>query len=237
MQISHHHLTPDVSSAVLRPALPAGAAFAQDLPQPDTLAAHATTVTVGRETEIHGQGEPARYCFQVVRGCVRTVKLMEDGRRQVNDFLLPGDWLSLDSLDTHEFSAEAVTETVLRRVPRRALETLAEQDGRVARWLIGLAAGQLRAAREHMVTLGRRTASERIAGFLLGVARRLPDERGQVPLPMSRTDIADYLGLTIETICRTLTLFRRDGVIRLERNSFAVLNAPALRALASATRH
>jgi len=207
-------------------------------PRPDALAPLAVTVTVPREAEIYAQGDPARFAYQVVRGCVRTVKLMEDGRRQVNDFLMPGDWFGFEALETHEFAAEAITDTLLRRVPRRALDALAERDAGVTRWLLNLAAGQLRAAREHMVTLARMSASERIAGFLIATARRLPtDAAGCVPLPMSRTDIGDYLGLTIETVCRTLAQFRRDGVIRLSRDGFTVASAPGLRAHASATRH
>lgn len=206
--------------------------------RPDALEQFSVSITVRRDAEIYGQGDAARFCYQVVSGCVRTVKLMEDGRRQVNDFLFPGDWFGVDALDEHEFSAEAVDEVVLKRFPRRAIDVLAEQDARVARWLLDLTAGQLRAARERLVTLGRKTASERIAGFLLEMTRRMPvDEAGATALPMSRTDIADHLGLTIETVCRALAQFRRDGAIRVARTGFAVQSRPALCALASATRH
>lgn len=206
--------------------------------RPDALEQFSTSVTVRRDAEIYGQGDSARFCYQVVSGCVRTVKLMEDGRRQVNDFLFAGDWFGVDALDEHEFSAEAVGEVVLKRYARRALDALAERDARVARWLLDLTAGQLRAAREHLVTLGRKTASERIAGFLLEMTRRMPaDESGSTALPMSRTDIADHLGLTIETVCRCLAQFRRDGAIRLARTGFGVQSRPALCALANATRH
>ena len=237
MQISHYPLL-KVSPQISLPVATADAVATHHQTGLAAITHLAASVTARHDTEIYAQGDSARYCYQVVHGCVRTVKLMEDGRRQVNDFLLPGDWFGFEALETHEFAAEAIGETALRRFPRRAIDALAERDGRVARWMIDLGAGQLRAAREHMVTLGRKTASERIAGFLLETARRLPADRaGTVQLPMSRTDIADHLGLTIETVCRCLAQFRRAGVLRVGRTSFTVLNAPALRALACATRH
>jgi CRP/FNR family nitrogen fixation transcriptional regulator len=198
----------------------------------------AATVSVRKDGEIYAQGGSARHCYRIVSGCVRTVKLMEDGRRQVNDFLLPGDWFGFDAFGEHDSSAEAVSPVVLRRYPRRGFELLAEREPGVARWLFDLTSRQLRNARDRMLTLGRRTASERIAGFLLEIAQRMPQDRtGAVALPMSRGDIADHLGLTIETVCRSLAQLRRDGTIALTRNSFTVCNRPALQALASAVRH
>ena len=204
----------------------------------DALEALATTVSVHKDSEIYAQGDAARHCFRIVSGCVRTVKLMEDGRRQVSEFLLPGDWFGFEALEEHDFAAEAVTGAVLRRYPRRGLDALAEQDARVGRWLLVLAATQLRSARERMVTLGRKTATERIAGFLLEMTRREPvDRQGATALPMSRTDIADHLGLTIETVCRTLTQLKRDGAIAIARTGFTLRSHGALQTLASATRH
>ena len=198
----------------------------------------AVTVTVRKDAEIHAQGDRALYCYRIVSGCVRSVKLMEDGRRQINDFLLPGDWFGFEALEAHDVAAEAVSETVLRRYPRRVCDALAAEDVRITSWLLTLATGHLRSARDRMVALGRKTASERIAGFLLEMARRMPQDRtGAVALPMSRGDIADHLGLTIETVCRCLAQLRRDGIIGLTRARLTLRHRPTLEALADATRH
>ena len=236
MQISHHSIPEQPHRAGL-PFPPAATDPAPRLPALDPLEQLAVTVTLRKDAEIYGQGDDARYCYRILSGCIRSVKLMEDGRRQVNEFLLPGDWFGFEALAEHAFAAEAVSEVVLRRYPRRAIDALAEQDPRIARWLFDLAAGQLRAARERMVTLGRKTAAERIAGFLLEMGRRMPqdDHTGAVRMPMSRTDVADHLGLTIETVCRCLAQFRREGSIRLARSSFAVQSRAALHAHASAS--
>lgn len=203
-----------------------------------TLEELGATVTIRKDAEIHAQGDRALYCYRIVSGCVRSVKLMEDGRRQIDEFLLPGDWFGFEALDTHDFAAEAVTEAVLRRYPRRAVDALAAEDVGVAGWLLRLASGHLRSARDRMVALGRKTASERLAGFLLELTRRMPHDRtGAVALPMSRGDIADHLGLTIETVCRALAQMRRDGTIGLTRTRLAVPHPTALEAMSSATRH
>jgi CRP/FNR family nitrogen fixation transcriptional regulator len=189
----------------------------------------ATSMTAERNQEIFAEGEPAKYCYQVVSGCVRTVKLMEDGRRQVDEFLLPGDFFALEVLGEYNFSAEAVTPVRLRRYTCAALEEFADRDRDFARRLWRLTAGQLRAARERMVLLGRKTASERIASFLLDMAERVSTDGGErIDLPMSRGDMADHLGLTIETVCRGLTQLRRHGTIAIDRGQIAILDARAL---------
>lgn len=198
----------------------------------------AATVSAHKGSEIYAQGEAARYCYRIVSGCVRTVKLMEDGRRHVDEFLLPGDWLGLEASDEHDFSAEAVGGVVLRRYPRRSLAAVAERDSGVARWLLDLVSQHLRNAQERILALGRKTASERIAGFLLEMLRRTTEHRSStVLLPMGRSDIADHLGLTIETVCRCLAQFRRDGTIALSRGGVTVRDRVTLQALACATRH
>lgn len=189
----------------------------------------AITVRADRDEEIVGQGEPARHCYLVVSGCVRTVKFMEDGRRQIGEFLLPGDLFGWEALDEHDFGAEAVTAASLRRYPRQSLDALAEHDQALARRLRALTAGQLRAGRERMLLLGRKTAAERIASFLLEMASRMGAKSGTpIELPMSRADIADYLGLTIETVCRGLTQLRRQEIIAIDRATLAIRNRPAL---------
>lgn len=220
------------------PIPPASSEAPTSQPPLGTLEDLAVTVSLCKDDEVYAQGGSARYIYRILGGCVRTVKLMEDGRRQVNEFLLPGDWFGFEALAEHDFAAEAVGPVLLRRYPRRPLDTLAARDPGIARWLLELTSQQLRSARDRMVTLGRKTASERIAGFLLEMTRRMPrDSNGGVGLPMSRGDIADHLGLTIETVCRCLAQIRREGTIVLTRANLAVRNPAALRALASATRH
>jgi CRP/FNR family nitrogen fixation transcriptional regulator len=208
----------------------------------DLLEQFGTTIAVQRDREIHGQGEEASFCFQILSGCVRMVKLMEDGRRQIGEFLMPGDLLGFDALDTHDFAAEGVTDVVLRRYPRRMVDALAESNAALARRLRNLTSVSLRMAHTRLLLLGRKTASERIATFLLEMAERLPMgatrvRAGVLDLPMSRTDMADHLGLTIETVCRVLAHLRRDGTIAIERGSVEIYDNAGLQRIASEPRH
>ena len=203
-----------------------------------TLEPGASTLCVDKDREIYSQGDSAEFCYRILSGTVRTVKLMEDGRRQVAEFLLPGDFFGLDAQDEHDLAAEAVSAVVLRRYARRTVEALADHDPNVARQLRGVASAKLRVAREQMMLLGRKTAVERIASFLSDMALRLPHgQDGRIALAMSRADIADHLGLTIETVCRTLACLRRDGVIEMAREAVAIRDARSLHALACDPRH
>jgi CRP/FNR family nitrogen fixation transcriptional regulator len=204
----------------------------------DLLEQFGATVSVQRDREIHAQGGQASSCYRIVSGCVRVVKLMEDGRRQIGEFLMAGDLLGFDALDTFDFAAEAVNDVVLRRYPRRAVDALAGSNLALARRLRQVGAVSLRGAHARLVLLGRKTASERIASFLVEMAERLPPTRPCVlDLPMSRTDVADHLGLTIETVCRVLAALRREGSIAIERGSVTIHNAAALRQMACDARH
>jgi CRP-like cAMP-binding protein len=204
----------------------------------DLLEQFGTTISVDRDREIHGQGDPATYCYRILSGCVRVVNLMEDGRRQVSEFLLAGDLLGFDSLETQDFAAEAVSDVVLRRYPRHMVDALADGNVALARRLRGLTSVSLRLAHARMVLLGRKTATERIATFLLEMAERLPQRcAGLLELPMSRADMADHLGLTIETVCRVLAHLRRDGTLAIDRGSVEIRNQRSLQQMASDLRH
>ena len=184
----------------------------------DLLEQFGSTVHLHREAEIHAEGDHAQYCYRVVSGCVRTVKLLEDGRRQVGAFFLPGDHFGLDDMDTFDFGAEAVTDVTMRRYPRRMVEALAESHLGLTRRLREFALTNLRMARAQLLMLGRKTATERIASFLLDMdARRGAGGRAILELPMNRADMADYLGLTVETICRILAQMKRDGTLAIHR--------------------
>ncbi len=172
----------------------------------------ATEFSYKKEEEIYGEDEPAEYVYQVIRGAVRTYKLLSDGRRQIGAFHLPGDVFGLESGMSHRLAAEAIIDTTVRLVKRRSLEQAARIDVQVARKLWTMTAGDLRHAEDHMLLLGRKSAIERVANFLLEMDRRLA-VAGMMALPMCRRDIGDYLGLTLETISRTLSQLHNEGVL------------------------
>lgn len=171
-----------------------------------------TEFSYGRNESIYGEGEPAEYVYQVIRGAVRSYKLLSDGRRQIGAFHLPGDVFGLESSAAHRLTAEAIVDTTVRMVKRRALEAIAKCDVQVACSLWAMTAGDLRHAEDHMLLLGRKTAAQRVATFLLEMDRRL-SIAGMFALPMGRGDIADYLGLTLETVSRTLSQLHSEGVL------------------------
>jgi CRP-like cAMP-binding protein len=187
-------------------------------------------MSFARNAEIYGEGEPADFLYKVVSGTVRTYKLLADGRRQIGDFYLRGDVFGLESGDAHTFSAEAITQSDVLVVRRSALVALADRDHEVARELWALTGRELRRVQEHILLLVR-SARERVAAFLLEMAKR-GCAGNAVELPMSRQDIADYLGLTIETVSRTLTLLEDASTIELSSSRRIVLrNRSALSAL------
>lgn len=199
----------------------------------DLLEQFGLTVTVRGGHEIYGQSEPTEFCWRIVSGCVRTEKFLEDGRRQVGAFLWSGDLVGMDDLGMHDFGAQAVTDVTLRRYPRRMVEALAQSHTALAHRLRALAVSNLRRVYQQMTLLGRRTATERIASFLLDMHRRSTSVDGRiVDVPMSRMDIADHLGLTIETICRNLAHFRRNGIVAILRSGFELRDPAALLELA-----
>ena len=172
----------------------------------------ATEFSYRKDEEIYGEGEPSEYVYQVVRGAVRTYKLLNDGRRQIGAFHLPGDVFGLDAGSTHRLTAEAIAETTVRLVKRRSLETAAGSNVQVAHNLWTMTAGDLRHAEDHMLLLGRKTAMEKVATFLLEMDRRLA-KAGMMALPMCRRDIGDYLGLTLETVSRALSQLHAQGIL------------------------
>jgi CRP/FNR family nitrogen fixation transcriptional regulator len=172
----------------------------------------ATEFTYRKDEEIYGEDEPAEYVYQIIRGAVRTYKLLSDGRRQIGAFHLPGDVFGLESGTTHRLAAEAIMDTTVRLVKRSSLEQAANGNVQVARKLWGITAGELRHAENHMLLLGRKNAMERVANFLLEMDRRLA-VAGMMALPMCRRDIGDYLGLTLETVSRALSQLHGEGVL------------------------
>jgi CRP/FNR family nitrogen fixation transcriptional regulator len=172
----------------------------------------ASEFSYGKDEEIYGEGEPAEYLYQIISGAVRTYKLLSDGRRQIGAFHLPGDVFGLAPDSEHRLTAEAIVDTTVRLVPRRSLEKAAASNVHVARNLWTLTASDLRHAEDHMLLLGRKTAMERVATFLLEMDRRLA-RAGMMALPMCRRDIGDYLGLTLETVSRALSQLNDEGIL------------------------
>ena len=152
--------------------------------------------------EIFGEGEPVEYLYKVVDGAVRTFKLLSDGRRQITGFSLSGEFFGIETGNEHTLSAEAITNSKILIIKRSVLAVLAEHDTEIAGRLLELTACELKRAQTH-ATLLILNAKERVAEFLLEMASRNPKET-KIELPMSRLDIADYLGLTIETVSRVL---------------------------------
>ena len=175
----------------------------------------------GRNAEIYGENERAEYLYKVVSGSVRTYKVLNDGRRQIGSFYLPGDIFGLEVGDEHTFSAEAIIDSKVLVIKRSTLVALAARDNGVARRLWAMTAGELQRAQDHIMLLIK-TAQERVAGFLLEMSARTP-AGNEVDLPMSRQDIADYLGLTIETVSRTLTQLENAATIAVPSSRRIVL--------------
>jgi CRP-like cAMP-binding protein len=180
-----------------------------------------------RNSEIFGENEPADYVYRVISGSVRTYKILNDGRRQVGGFYLAGDIFGLEFAEEHTFSAEAVSDAKVVVVKRSAVSTLSSRDPAIGGELFALTGRELRRAQDHVLLLVK-SAQERVASFLLEMAERA-GSGNTVELPMSRQDIADYLGLTIETVSRTLTGLESAAAIEVPTSRRIVLrNRPAL---------
>jgi CRP/FNR family transcriptional regulator, nitrogen fixation regulation protein len=192
------------------------------VPEAPVIAIHArfgaSEAGFGKDEEIYGEREPADYIFEVINGAVRTYKVLSDGRRQICAFHLPGDIFGLENGKTYRFTAEAIVETTARVVRRHSLEYVAASDVRVTRNLLSMTAKNLLHAEDHMLLLGRKTSLERVAAFLLEMDERLKGT-GMLALPMSRRDIADYLGLTLETVSRALSDLRGRGILEFSETS------------------
>jgi CRP/FNR family transcriptional regulator, nitrogen fixation regulation protein len=185
-----------------------------------------------RNAEIYGEGEPAEYVYKLVRGTVRTSKILADGRRQIGAFYFPGDVFGLEVGDEHAFSAEAISDVIVLIAKRSVILARAARDSSVSQELWSATGNELRRMQDHLLLLIK-SAEERVAGFLLEMAARSRSLQ-VVELPMSRQDIADYLGLTIETVSRTFTQLESSCAIavptarRIElrnRSALAKLNS------------
>lgn len=176
------------------------------------------TVALTAGDSLFMEGDPATTVYNLTEGALRVYKLLPDGRRQITGFALPGDFVGLSADGAYAYGAEAIIDARLCRFVRPQLETLFRNHPEVERRLLAITGDALVAAQDHMLLLGRMTPVEKVAAFLLRLAERagrLGRAEGPLILPMSRGDIADFLGLTVETVSRTFTRLRTEGVIAL----------------------
>jgi len=210
----------------------------RQLAQPQPLRAGRPLELIGaptafaRNEEVFGEGEPAEYLYKVISGGVRTYNSLSDGRRQIAAFYFPGDIFGLEARKFHSVTAEAITRSKLHAVKKTKLMSRASGDLMMTQLLLDLTAQELLRAQAHMLLL-LKSAEERVAGFLLDMAKREAGKH-EFDLSMSRQDIAAYLGLTIETVSRTLTRLENAAVISMQTSRHIVLrDRPALHRLNS----
>lgn len=184
-----------------------------------------------KDAEIYAQEDEVEFLYQVVDGVVRTMRLNADGRRQVGDFYVAGDLFGLEPGPDHQFSAEALCDCEVRMVRRAAVKDLAGERA-MDQAILEATRRELQRMQDHVLLLGRKSAREKVAGFLMGLAHQRAED--SVRLPMSRQDMADYLGLTIETVSRTLTQLQGDSIVEFpEQRRFRVTRWAALEDLAA----
>jgi CRP/FNR family nitrogen fixation transcriptional regulator len=185
----------------------------------------------GKDEEIFAQEEAADLCYLVLAGAVRTTRLLSDGRSQVGGFYYPGDLVGLETGPIHRYSAEAICDTEVLVARRSALRAFAA-EGQTDPAFWEATRRELERAHDHIFMLGRKTACEKVASFLMELAQRRGG--GRVELPMSRQDMADYLGLTIETVSRMLTQLQGAAVVKFDGcRNFRVTRWDALEQMAA----
>ena len=191
-----------------------------------------TVAHFGPNETVFAEGDEARYAYKVVSGAVRICKLLADGRRQITEFALDGDHFGFEWTNEHAVTAEALGPVTALRFPRARIERLEREEQGVRNSLMQMLRRDLLSAQNHLLMLGRQTAKERVASFLLQMIERR-DNGNTIDVPMSRQDIADYLGLTIETVCRALSEMKRSRIISIpNRHQIVVRNSDVLESMA-----
>lgn len=200
------------------------------------LFAHQPVQKVAAGEAAFWEADPASHVTLVVEGCLRLTRILPDGRRAIVGFAFEGELLGLSSLRAYAYTAEAVTPVRLRQLKKRYFHAAADQTAALRSQLLDEICNETLVARRHMILLGRLNAEEKVASFILSIARPIGAAHGDLVtayLPMLRLDIADYLGLTIETVCRVLSRFKRAGIIEFrERNRLVLRRLGKLRELA-----
>lgn len=185
-------------------------------PELDKFGSAMATVTLSPGDPLVDEGEPEKHVYSVTSGSLKCFKLLPDGRRQIMGFLFPGDFLGLTKSDNYTTSVEAISTSTLCKMQRKELEKFSGQISNLDRRLHEMASEALAEVQDQLLMLGRKTAEERVATFLLSLSRRA-GERGEpanpVSIPMSRDDIGDFLGLTTETVSRTFSRLRKHDLV------------------------
>jgi CRP/FNR family nitrogen fixation transcriptional regulator len=204
---------------------------------PAELDAVGSVVSFARNETIFDEGEEITASYKVVSGVVRLCRLTEDGRRQIAGFRLPGDLIGMEWTGEYEMAAEAVRDVSVVRYARTRLDRLSEERSSVRDHVLAHLRQDLRAAQEHLIMLGCQSATERVAAFLLQLARRAGARDGDdIDIQLGRQDIADYLGLTLETVSRTFSDMTARGIIASPKRRHVVIrNTPKLKACMRST--
>lgn len=236
-----HHNPADITADMVHPCSTCGArplGVCADLKghELQSMACASIHVNAASGEALFHEGDPNPFVFNVIDGAVKLYRLLPDGRRQITGFLFQGDFLGLGGRGNANFTAEALTPLTACRFRRTDFDQLLNALPALEHRLVAMAGDELMAAQEQIVLLGRKTARERLASFLVRLSERqksLGGVEGRVHLPMTRLDIADYLGLTIETVSRVLTQFKTSSLIQLlPNNEVALLNETGLQDLA-----
>ena len=194
---------------------------------------HGSELHFAQNQTIFSQGEPVNHAYKIVGGVVRLCKHLPDGRRQIAQFLFPGEYFSFITIGDHGFSAEAVVEVVLLSFPQKHVERLCQDHPRVRLRLFQLLSQRVHDIQNHLTIVGRQTAKERVAAFLLLLSQRLSTNGTHFAVPMNRQDIGDYLSLTMETVSRTLSLLKTARLVSApDLHKLEVRDIAALQALA-----
>lgn len=210
------HAEAVASKAITLPPMPARA-FEVSAATKSFLASVSTIQKVKAGKTLFAECDSADTVFEIVQGILKLYKLLPDGRRQIMGFVSTDKLIGFSDDDTYEYTAEAVTDVSLCRYSRAQFNRLLDEVPGFARRVLNARSQDLRSAQDQMLLLGRKTAIERMATFLLHLCKLQPESAGgaSIHVPMTRADIADYLGLTIETVSRTLTKLKRERVISL----------------------
>jgi len=187
---------------------------------PSPFRSEAGTYIVPAKQDIFVEGDRAAFVYEIVEGTVAAYRILPDGERHVVSFYFAGDVLGYCCGRAYAMSAHSITPVRLRRIPTAAVERMLDQEPDLARRLLRLAAAELTATRDHLVCIAAKSAEAKMASFLLALSRRnasTGDDPAELILQMTRIDIGDYLGLTVETVSRTLTKMKQAGVIALPR--------------------
>lgn len=194
-----------------------GTEATQSTPAPDGLVRE-----VEHKEHVFFEGDEREHIYEIVEGVVSVYTVMPDGRRQVISFCYPGTLLGFGHADKYLYNAEALSPVKLRCYPAGALERVAAERPELSQSLMSFMMAELAATRDQLLTLGRKSASEKIASFLLDLSKHncdVEEDPRVLHLPMTRSDIADYLGLTIETVSRNFTKLRTEGIIDLDHSA------------------